>query len=189
MTRYLRIVTIASCLGVAGAPLSAAQDAPAPTPAQQKKAAPAERPNPVQVQVIISRYRADKKIASMPYLLSVPVNQGMGRLQVGGQVPVPGGNGPQAGVQYRNVGTSITVTIKSAVDGRYEVYSDVSESAVAGEGQATLNVAPGVAPVLKSYTSNSTLVLRDGETKQFTAATDPISGETVRVDVTLNVQK
>jgi hypothetical protein len=28
-----------------------------------------------------------------------------------------------------------------------------------------------------------------GQTAQFTAATDPITGETVRVDVTLNAQK
>jgi hypothetical protein len=125
----------------------------------------------------------------MPYMLSVPVNQGPATLQVGGQVPIPSG-GAQGGIQYRNVGTSLSVTVKPATDGRYEVSTNVSESSVAGEDQAGLNVRPGVAaPVLKTYTSNSTLVLKAGQTAQFTAATDPITGETVRVDVTLNVQK
>ena len=33
------------------------------------------------------------------------------------------------------------------------------------------------------------MVLKDGETGQFTTATDKVSGETVKVDVTLTVVK
>lgn len=181
MTRHLSIVAIVTLIAVT--PGLVAQEKPQPAP--EKPAAAVQAP--VQVQVVISRYRSDKKVASMPYLLSVPVNSGVGRLQVGGQVPVPSTG--QGAMQYRNVGTSIDVTIRSGGDGRYEVSTNVSESAVAGEGQPALNVVPGIAPVLRTYTSNSTLLLRDGQTSQFNAATDPISGETVRVDVTLNVQK
>jgi hypothetical protein len=44
-------------------------------------------------------------------------------------------------------------------------------------------------PVFRSFRSTNTLVLRDGQTRQFTAATDRVSGEVVRIDVTLNVVK
>jgi hypothetical protein len=33
------------------------------------------------------------------------------------------------------------------------------------------------------------MVLRDGQTAQSTSATDPISGEVLKIDVTLNVVK
>jgi hypothetical protein len=48
---------------------------------------------------------------------------------------------------------------------------------------------PAPAPITSySYRSIGTN-LRDGETTQFTAATDRINGEVVRVEVTLNVVK
>lgn len=40
-------------------------------------------------------------------------------------------------------------------------------------------------PVFRSFCSSNTLMLRDGQTSQFTAATDRVSGEVVKVDVTL----
>jgi hypothetical protein len=38
-------------------------------------------------------------------------------------------------------------------------------------------------------TAANNLVLRDGQTRQFTAATDRVTGEVVKVDVTLRVVK
>lgn len=43
--------------------------------------------------------------------------------------------------------------------------------------------------VMRSFRSASTLVLRDGQTRQFTAATDRVNGEVVRIEVTLRVVK
>lgn len=43
--------------------------------------------------------------------------------------------------------------------------------------------------VMRSYRSANTLVLRDGQTRQFTAATDRVNGEVIRSDVTLRVVK
>jgi hypothetical protein len=42
---------------------------------------------------------------------------------------------------------------------------------------------------MKSFTNSSLLVLRDGETLQYTTAADRLNGETTRVDVTVNVVK
>ena len=42
-------------------------------------------------------------------------------------------------------------------------------------------------PAYRSFESDNTLVLRDGQSQQYISAADRISGETIRVDVTLNV--
>ena len=40
-------------------------------------------------------------------------------------------------------------------------------------------------PAFRSFTSTFNVLLKDGQTAQHTAATDPVSGEVLRVDVTL----
>jgi len=44
-------------------------------------------------------------------------------------------------------------------------------------------------PVFRAFRARNTLVLRDGQTRTFTAAADRVSGEMVRVEVTLHVLK
>ena len=52
-------------------------------------------------------------------------------------------------------------------------------------------VAPTAAgrPVIRQFRSMNTMVLRDGQTRQFTVATDRVNGEVVRIEVTLRVVK
>jgi len=45
------------------------------------------------------------------------------------------------------------------------------------------------APTIRTFTSSFSLLLKDGQTAQHTAATDPVSGEVLRVDVTLAILK
>ena len=47
----------------------------------------------------------------------------------------------------------------------------------------------GNIPVFRSYQSTNTLVLKDGQSREFTAATDRVSGEVIRIAVTLRVVK
>ncbi len=44
-------------------------------------------------------------------------------------------------------------------------------------------------PLGAAFTSTFNLLLRDGQTVQHTSATDPVSGEVLRIDVTLTVLK
>ena len=44
-------------------------------------------------------------------------------------------------------------------------------------------------PAFRNFTSNFSILLKDGQTAQYASATDPVSGETLRVDATLNVLK
>ena len=73
-------------------------------------------------------------------------------------------------------------------DGRYEVTVVIDESSVDGGDQSSTDAAAVSYPaVFRSLASDNTLVLRDGQSRQYLAAADPISGETIRVDVTLTV--
>jgi hypothetical protein len=54
-------------------------------------------------------------------------------------------------------------------------------------GQAQPQTA--AAPVLHTFRSESRLLLRDGESTQFVAPSDPVSGDRIEIDVTLQVRK
>jgi hypothetical protein len=45
------------------------------------------------------------------------------------------------------------------------------------------------APTLRSFSTSNEVVLKDGQTAQFTAAADKTTGEVMKVDVTLTVEK
>jgi hypothetical protein len=157
---------------------------------------------PVDVEVVISRYQGDKKVSSLPYALTVNAARHDVRVQhktilkMGGEVPMPimapqlGPDGqPKGGgglVQYRNIGTQIDCAARPLDDGRFELFISVEDTAIAPQAGDT---QPGMPPALRKFASSNTIVLRDGQTRQFTAAADRITGEVVRVDVTLRVAK
>jgi hypothetical protein len=165
---------------------------------------------PLDIEIVISRYQGDKKVSSLPYELTVNAiyqyvdrldNAPLTSLRMGGQVPLPtmapvlGPDGkplsglPQGGgpVQYKDVGTYIDARGRwlDSTPGSFEVSISVQEDAV-----ATPQGAPATAlPVIRTFRASNNLVLRDGQTRQFTAGADRITGEVVKVDVTLKVAK
>jgi len=163
---------------------------------QEKEKAPTAV-TPLKVQVVITRYQGEKKISSMPYLLTMNVGQ-RSNLRMGTQVPVSvtsidsrtadGKPSPQppGAIQYRDVGTNIDCSAQALDDGRFQMGISVDDSSVYGEEQAG---TPRGNPSFRSFRTVNSMVLRNGETFQFTAATDKVTGETVRVDVTLTVLK
>jgi len=74
-------------------------------------------------------------------------------------------------------------------DGRFEVTLTINESSVATDPQDAKTTSASGYPVLRSYQSTNTLFVKDAQTTQFTAATDRVSGEVVRVEVKLTVVK
>ena len=144
------------------------------------------------MEVVIYRYTADnKKISSLPY--SVAVNAGARaegtKLRMGANVPVPTGFGTASSqvtsYNYQSVGTNIDSSARPLGDGRFVVTISVEERSVV---QPTAGVTPA-APVIRNFETQNNLVLRDGQTRQFTAASDRVTGEIVKVDVTLRVVK
>lgn len=162
---------------------------------------------PLELQVIISRYQGEKRISSLPYVLSLKSFTNSNRagfagasLRLGSRVPLrvqmfaPPSDGKPAtttsSVNYENVGTNIDAGASALEDGRFEVTISINESSVVTDPQ-DLKATPGSEsyPVFRSYQSTNTLFVKEGQPTQFTAASDRVSGEVVRVEVKLTVVK
>jgi hypothetical protein len=154
---------------------------------------------PLQVQVVISKYQGDKKVSSLPYLMSFntsssSLNTG-GSVRMGTQIAVPTTNTVDGktttSYNYKDIGTSIDCGASARPDGAFNVYIAVSDSAVYSDDQPkSPTVVPATPlPIIRSYQTTNRLILKDGQSSQFTAATDRITGEVIKIDVTLKVMK
>jgi len=199
VTKSLPTLGLVLAFALAWTALAFAQDRPA---AATPSAAPVVMP--LKIQVVISRYQGDKKISSLPYSLSVsggggrmdptagPAFVGRANLRMGTKVPVPtptisAGQQVQS-YQYQDVGTNIDCQVW-AVDDRFRVEITIDDSSVYPDDNKEPPGAVKGAPSLRSFRASDAMMLKDGGTAQFTAATDKVTGETVRVDVTLTVVK
>ena len=196
MKPIARCCTVALLLAVVVVPAAAQEPAvalPAPTQTRPNAAAP---PNlPLQVQIVIARYLNDKRVSSLPFSLSMSSVPGSkANVRMGGNVPVPttvftpqgdAKTGPLTSYNFQNVGTNIDVSAVQNVDARIGLNVTISETTLKpADPGSQVNV-----PSTNSYQSSNTVFVKDGETAQFTAATDRISGEVVRIEVTAKVVK
>jgi hypothetical protein len=191
VTRNLQ--TLALVFAFASAAVVGAQEEKPVAPAAAKAAPGLPRVTPLKVQVAISWYQGEKKRSSMPYTLTL--NAGShANLRMGTSIPltmlsmtnVPK-DAPVAGpIQYKDVGTNIDCSATEVEGARYSLLITVDDSSVYPDDAA--GSAKGN-PSFRSFRASNMMVLKNGETGQFTTATDKISGETMRVDVTLTVMK
>jgi type II secretory pathway component HofQ len=150
---------------------------------------------PLKLHVVISRFEADKKISSMPYTLSVNAGR-KASLRMGASVPIAstsftpvaqgGANvNPLTSYNYRDIGTSIDCSTNTLDDGRFVVELNIEDNAV--DEQPKNNAVP--LPSLRNFRINNSLVLKDGQTLQFTAAVDKVTGIVTKIDVGLTIVK
>jgi Flp pilus assembly secretin CpaC len=189
--------TLGLIAALGAAPSLLAQDPP-PT-AKPEAAKPAATParsvyTPLRLQVTISRYQGDKKVSSLPYSLSIGIGGPRVEFRVGAQVPYAT-TSVSDGVKtpsysYRDVGVGIDVGGQAMIEaGLYKMDITVSDSSVSSSSQ--IQGAPTITgvPIFRNFRTGGTVMLRDGQTTQLTTAGDPITGEIMRVDVTLTVVK
>lgn len=201
MKRQLPFLVLALTVALGSVRALAQEPAPA-SPAEARAKSVAEKPLvPLDLQIVISRYQGEKKISSLPFSVAVNANEaGVSQLRMGANVPVPsmmapkgnatGMSGPLPGpVSYRDIGTAIDCSAKSLDSGRFQVWVSVEDSSVYTNAQDGSTPAVGEMPVFRSFKSKNTLLLSDGQTRQFTAATDRVNGEIMKIDVTLRVVK
>jgi hypothetical protein len=175
--------------------------AAAPALAQEPRPAPAARDQSpaVKVLVVLSRYQGDRKISSLPYTMIVNTEEirnhsGRTTLRLGAQVPITtlqrqgsDANAPMLPtVVYKDVGTDIDCAVTLQDDGRFKVQLTVEDSSVEGGGQGKPTPAN---PPLHAFRVSNMLLLRDGQSAEYTTATDQASGDVWKVDVTLAVVK
>jgi len=164
---------------------------------------PREAKTPLVVQVVFTEYEGEKKVSSLPYTLNVSSSKSSGAnrdservsLRMGLRVPIMVGGTDKSGsvsssFQYQDVGTNIDCTAYPVEGGTFNLVLRVARSSLYESGVKT-NAVPEIAqqPIFSHFDSDLSLDMRDGQTIQSTMATDPISGRTLKVDVTLHVVK
>jgi hypothetical protein len=144
----------------------------------------------LRIQFVISRFEGEKKLGSLPYTAVVTTGPSGGsgaHIRMGIEVPVPVATTPQgskegATIQYHNVGTNIDCSnIRDLGGGRYQFDARIENSAAA-PGDSKLPQ-----PLFRRFDTGFTAVLRDGQSMQTIASADPVTGEVLKIDVTLSV--
>jgi hypothetical protein len=199
--RFLVSLAALVTLATAAAP-ARAQEAPKPDVGKPVEAAPPrpkKAPTLLRVQVAIARYQGERKVASVPYTLLVTTDEKRVRLRMGVEMPiavttVPKEDGkPVTSFQYKNVGTNIDCSADDrAGDGLFQLTLFVESSSIYAATEARAPSDPYLAPdrpLFRTFSVSLFPTLRDGQTVQTVASTDPVTGEMVRIDVTLNVAR
>lgn len=197
-----KLFVVALAIVASGLSLVAAQDKPQPA-AAQPAASSSARQIPLKVQLTLMRFMGEKKISSVPYMLGVLTNSQKTSLRMGVSVPVPvtvfgakseGGPAsiPQSSYTYRDVGTNIDCQAQDVGNGLFNLVITVDDSTIhldrATESADDKKILRDI-PAFRSFRASFAILLRDGQTMQYASATDPISGEVMRIDVALSLAK
>jgi hypothetical protein len=170
-----------------------AQDKTQEKPKTEERAKPTV---PVKVQIVFTEYDGEKKVSSMPYTFMVIADERMGgyystSLRTGIRVPIEV-DGKDQKTTYMDLGSNIDCGVRSEDDGRYRVYLSFERSSLfankSAEGERLVNEPNGL-PLLRQFRSSESLILKDGQTVENIASTDPLNGHSLHVSVTINAQK
>jgi hypothetical protein len=199
VTKQLQTLAFVFAFAVASTATAGTQDQEKDkTAASAKTATAAVNATALKVQVVIGRYQGDKKVSSMPFTLTLaaapPYNHA--NLRMGAKIPVVmtmtsanvPKDVPQVGpIQYQDVGTNIDCFATALDDGRFMLSISVDDTSVYPDEPGS-GVSKG-SPSFRSLRASNMMILKNGENGQFTTATDKVTGETAKVDVTLTVMK
>jgi hypothetical protein len=153
-------------------------------------------PTPIKVQIVFTEFDGDKKISSMPYTFTVVTDERMGSrystsLRTGIRVPIET-DGKDQKTTYLDIGSNIDCGIETEEDGRFRLLLIFDRSALypnkSSEGER-LVAEPNGLPLVRQFRTSENLILKDGQTSENLLSTDPLNGHTLRVSVTINVQK
>jgi hypothetical protein len=149
---------------------------------------------PVRVQVVFTEYEGERKISSLPYTLLVNADDRgpVAAVRMGLRVPIE--VNPNQ-ITYQDVGTNLDGHAEKADNGRFLLRLNVEKSSVYAPSASEKPASVGGSeiankqPIVQQFRTQVNLLIRDGQTIQSTVATDPVTGRTLKVDVTLNVIK
>jgi hypothetical protein len=166
-----------------------AKDAPRAESAPERRGPQGQT---LRVQLVITRTQGDKRLASLPYTLVVATGGPRTRMRMGVDTPVPvvmpgppsESEKARTSFQYKTVGTNIDCAAWARDEGRYQLSIGVESSSALPGAPAG---AESGAPLFRRFDTNVEAWLRDGQSIQTIASTDPVTGEVVKIDVTLTV--
>lgn len=160
-----------------------------------KPEAPRKPLIPLKLQVVFTRYLGEKKVSSLPYTLTVNAGGRVTRLRMGVMVPVQTVANNTTTVVFKDATNNVDCSAETLDDGRFKLNCSIEQSSIYSEdgaraiGPAATDASLTRTPLLRTFRSEAELMMRDGQTSQFTSATDPVSGELLKIDLTLNVIK
>jgi hypothetical protein len=149
----------------------------------------------LRVQVTISRFEGERKVAAMPYSLLVNAGDRDNRvaLRIGVAVPIANAGKDGSTVTVHDIGTNMDCTATPADSGRFRITLALNYSSVYESDQRHLQATPprpgDSTQLVRSFTTSFSMLLRNGENGQSLAATDPVTGEVMKIDVSLTVLK
>jgi hypothetical protein len=171
---------------------------------KEKPAEPEKKPDywkdsaVMRFLLVFTEYDGEKKVSSIPYTLVMHSNA-PGRsaaLRMGIRVPIE--TSPNQ-TTYMDVGTNLDGHADKTEDGRFQVNLSVEKSSLywapsdskSSTGNASDPSAEhvGKQPVIQQFRAEINVLIKDGQTLEPMVATDPISGHTLKLDLTLNVIK
>ena len=166
------------------------------------------RTTPVKVQIVLTEFENDKKVKSLPYVLYINASDAPEwksgassswvKLRVGSRVPIYTG-GTTGNMTYLDVGTNIDARSAFTGEGRLSLYLKIERSWVEGGVSVPVAKSDGSAaetlsghfqePIIRNFTSEFDLKLREGQPVESIMATDPISGKVLKVDISFTIVK
>lgn len=177
--------------------------------AQATTPPPALPTQSAQVDVVLARYLGEKKTSALPFTIILNATGSMSSMRMGVDVPVgtstsnvtqttgAQGGSPRAVettkavTEYRNIGTSIDASVSrnKTDETTYFVQVYVNDSSL-------FSTEPGKVPsgitdptAFRTFTTQNTLTMKDGQTRLFGVATDKLTGETLKIEVKLTILK
>lgn len=204
-----RLAGIAALWLAACVPNLTAQDKPpAKSPDKQQGTESREdefrfRRASLKVQVVFTEYEGDKKLKSLPYTFLITTHtrdaSGEAKVRVGSRVPVYIGGSQN--VTYLDVGTNIDCRAMVVSANEYQIFLSLERSWVDGDvsipiqgvaastsgGEAHAPQFPQ--PVIRQYRADLSPMLKDGQSFETSLATDPLSGRTMKVEVSVSTIK
>ena len=177
MRKAIAICTWAALLATAA---TSAQESPAK--AEEAEKAPGKR---LRVQFRETRERGQSTTATQLSTLALHADAKPARIFVGTLVTYTVADRDAPTTTFRNAGVDGRVTVVTLPDGRYRVDARLEKAWVLAPSAGTAAPATGDNPVLQVVRGESKLTLREGETVPFASAVDPVTGEVVRIDLTV----
>lgn len=195
MVDVVKLASIVVLAGLIALPASAQQQprtvaGPDTTATPPGQAAPARGIVPLAIRVVISRSQDGKPAASRSYELQVPANDRAGATVGSGVqvlIPMVTQGEKVTGPVYKDVGTFIKCSATSIDGARFRLSTELEDASVMPDSKLPSDGNRG--PWIQTFRTEQVLVLRDGQTTEFASGIDRISGELVKVAVTLTVLK
>ena len=152
---------------------------------------------PVKLQVVLTEFDGDKKVASLPYSFLISAEAGghtgfTNFMRVGVRIPVAG-VGKDGQAQFVDVGSNIDCGVQTEDDGRFSVRLNFERSSLyfqgRGDEKGAVRTAESGQPYIPTIRTQTLVLVKDGQTAEALTAADPLNGHVFRISVTLNVQK